>query len=456
MVSIAGRTSGCEAYLGLTIDDHSALREIMRYDMLVSCPPRFRFTVSFPAAGEVASVHTFRVQISDARTNYSVFLTHLRVGGEDNAIIATDSQDVIHVDRVVLASVPLNFIAVVSFVVIFVAAGVATLVCFECAKTKRNGVMSSNVKLAKKVDCGCCYSRRMSRCQYVVIVTLVVYKIIYAFVFTFTAFSAVLLLCLQGDGALLSRFGDIVANFTTLSLNASLGIEAFTDRERQRQESVAETMHAASEHYLDGLMIAMATQLEQATSRDRQHAMFDSKSSVGNMVSSQVAHLLDLYSQEIANFSGKYFEHLDRTTKPAFRKYQDALSSVYFDDWLTFPQGLFNGSESQTAAMEWVTEEEAISGSAEERFAKFLTINQAEDVLLWKKNFKNRYVFCNPFPALTVLSMKIIVRSGMFSHHSTISFIHVLFSYLYTCPFHLISFCTCVHLRLHVLVMSHL
>ena len=387
-VAVAGRTSGCPAYLGLTIDDHSDMREIMKYDMLVSCPPRFSFTVSFPAAGDEASVHTFRVQISDSRTNYSIFLTHLSVDRESNAIIATDSRDVIHVGGVRPASVPMYFIAVVTFVAVFVAAGVAILVCLECTRTKWNGVMSANAKSAEKVDCGCCYSRRMSRCQYVVIVTLVVYKIIYAFVFTFTAFSAVLLLCLRGDVAILSRFGDVVANFTTLSLNASLGIEAFTDRELQRQESVVETMHAASEHYLDGLMIATVTQLEQATSRDHWHAMFDSKSAVRNVVSLQVMHLLDLYSQEIANFSGKYFGHLDRTMKPAFRKYQDALSSVYFDDWFTFPQGLFNGSETQTE--EWVTEEEAIAASVEERFAKFLTITQAEDVLLWKKNFENR------------------------------------------------------------------
>ena len=421
-VAVAGRTSGCQAYLGLTIDDHSDMREIMKYDMLVSGPPRFSFTVSFPTAGDVSSVQTFRVQISDARTNYSIFLTHLRVSEEDNAIIATDSRDVINVGGVRPASVPMYFIAVVTFVAIFVAAGVTILVCFECTRTKWSGVMSSNTKSAEKVDCGCCYSRRMSRCQYVVIVTLVVYKIIYAFVFTFTAFSAVLLLCLRGDVAILSRFGDVVANFTTLSLNASLGIEAFTDRELQRQESVAEAMHAASEHYLDGLMIDVVTQLEQATSRDRWHAMFDSKSAVRNVVSSQVMHLLDLYSQEIANFSGKYFDHLDRTMKPAFRKYQDALSSVYFDDWFTFPQGLFNGSETQTE--EWVTEEEAIAASVEERFAKFLTITQAEDVLLWKKNFKKRYFFCNP---LHVLTVKIIVHSCMLSHHTTISFVHVLF-----------------------------
>ena len=399
-VAVPGRTSGCPAYLGLTIDDHLDMREIMKYDMLVSCPPRFSFTVSFPAAGDEASVHTFRVQISDARTNYSVFLTHLTVSEEDNAIIATDSRDVILVGGVRPASVPMYFIAVVTFVAIFVAAGVTILVCFECTRTKWNGVMSANAKSAEKVDCGCCYSRRMSRCQYVVIVTLVVYKIIYAFVFTFTAFSAVLLLCLRGDVAMLSRFGDVVANFTTLSLNASLGIEAFTDHELQRQESVVGAMHAASEHYLDGLMIATVTQLEQATSRDRWHAMFDSKSSVRNVVSTQVTHLLDLYSQEIANFSGKYFDHLDRTMKPAFRKYQDVLSSVYFDDWFTFPQGLFNGSETQTE--EWVTEEEAIAASVEERFAKFLTVTQAEDVLLWKENFKKRYVFCNPLPLLTI------------------------------------------------------
>ena len=398
-VAVAGRTSGCPAYLGLTIDDHSDMREIMKYDMLVSCPPRFSFTISIPTAGDVSSVQTFRVQISDARTNYSIFLTHLRVSEEDNAIIATDSRDVINVGGVRPASVPMYFIAVVTFVAIFVAAGVTILVCFECTRTKWSGVMSSNTKSAEKVDCGCCYSRRMSRCQYVVIVTLVVYKIIYAFVFTFTAFSAVLLLCLRGDVAILSRFGDVVANFTALSLNASLGIEAFTDHELQRQESAVETMHAASEHYLDGLMIVMATQLEQATSRDRWHAMFDSKSSVRNVVTSQSTHLLDLYSQEIANFSGKYFYHLDRTMKPAFRKYQDALRSVYSDDWLTFPQGLFNGSETQTE--EWVTEEEAIAASVEERFAKFLTVTQAEDVLLWKKNFKNRYdEFFYPFPTL--------------------------------------------------------
>lgn len=371
----------------------------MKYDLLVSCPPQFNFTLSFPTTGEEAPVHTFHVQITDSQRNHSIFLTHLTIGRQETVKSARNTRSMIHTqhnDGVIITTVPMYFIAVVTLVVVIVTAAVVILVYFECKRTKLNGCMSPNTKSAKnKTKCGCCYSKRLTRCQYAVIVALVVYKIMYTFVFTFTAFSAVLLLFLRGNDAIFGKFGDVVTNFAKLSLNASLSLETFSNHEMERQKNVTETMYAASEHYLDDLMITMATRMERRISGDSWHMIFDSESSVRNVVNSQVTDLLDLYSQEITNYTDRYFEHLDRITKPAFRKYRETLNSVYFIDWLTFPQVLFNGSEKQIdSQLEWATEIESKLATAEEKFAKFLKINEAEDVRMWKGNFKSRYVFC--------------------------------------------------------------
>ena len=394
-VSVTGQMSGCPAYLGVTISDQSDMEEIMKYDLLVSCPPRFNLTVVFPTTGEETSVHTFHVQITDSQRNHSIFLTHLTLSKEETVKSPRNIRSMLrthHNASNVFMSVPMYFIVIITLVVLVVTTGVIVLVYFECTRTKWNGSLSPSDKMPeKKAKQGCCRSSGLSRCQYAVIVTLVVYKIIYAFVFTFTAFSAVLLLYFRGNDTIIGKFGDVVADFARLSLNASLNLETFTSQELERQENMTETMYAASEHYLDGLMITMATRVEQAASQDNWHKIFDSESSVRNVVHSQVSELLDLYSNKITNYTVKYFKYLDRSTKPAFRKYRETLNSVYFIDWLTFSQALFNGSEKPTdSSMEWMTEIESKPLTAEEKFARFLKINEVEEVHMWKDIFKNR------------------------------------------------------------------
>lgn len=71
-----GVMSECPSYLGITINDRLQSEQLIDYDLVVFCPPRFSVTFWLPNWGQ-RSARTFDVQLRDSQRTHVVFLTRL-------------------------------------------------------------------------------------------------------------------------------------------------------------------------------------------------------------------------------------------------------------------------------------------------------------------------------------------------------------------------------------------
>jgi len=71
-----GVMSECPSYLGITINDRLQSEQLIDYDLVVFCPPRFGVTFWLPNWGQ-RSARTFDVQLRDSQRTHVVFLTRL-------------------------------------------------------------------------------------------------------------------------------------------------------------------------------------------------------------------------------------------------------------------------------------------------------------------------------------------------------------------------------------------
>ena len=76
MSDVVGRLSGCPGYVGLTVNSRQDSEQLLRYDLLVLCPPLFNATLKLPNWHQQTD-KTFDLEISDSQRTHLVFLTHL-------------------------------------------------------------------------------------------------------------------------------------------------------------------------------------------------------------------------------------------------------------------------------------------------------------------------------------------------------------------------------------------
>ena len=75
---IIGRLSGCPGYVGITVNSREDSEQLLRYDLLVVCPPLFNVTLKLPNWHQQTD-KTFDLQLTDAKRTHLVFLTHITI-----------------------------------------------------------------------------------------------------------------------------------------------------------------------------------------------------------------------------------------------------------------------------------------------------------------------------------------------------------------------------------------
>ena len=72
-ISFLGKMSNCPAYLGVTINNRANHEEVIRQDLLITCPVTFSVTFNAPNVGRKLS-RTFDLRLEDSVKTYQVCL----------------------------------------------------------------------------------------------------------------------------------------------------------------------------------------------------------------------------------------------------------------------------------------------------------------------------------------------------------------------------------------------
>ena len=231
-------------------------------------------------------------------------------------------------------------------------------------------------------------SRRLGRC---LCCSYVAFRIVYCLAFTFTSFYIFMLILIEADLATLSRVEALQAEKQNLTVALDLSAEQHGTNELTRQQELVTSMQNACNNYIGELFDSVAIRLDQIFSGElRRQIRSRSNSSIGAILHEKMLDRMRRYAADLEAFRLDYRDRVTTVLIPTTVGYRNYLELVYQNDWLNFPQRLFNesvGPEDQIANA--LRNECNFSGKAID-FANFLEIQEVHEVQFWSSQFWQR------------------------------------------------------------------
>ena len=366
--------TGCPGYLGITINDRLEQEELFHYDTVITCPQEFNITFNVPNWG-VKQDKTFDIVFDDAKKLYRVFLTNLlfedyagnnipmakQTGGDDVTVEMKDSW--FHVCLAIVCGMVLLLFGIYAYL----------------ERTRKSAIMKKksekfgHYEPKAKESSGCCHaSRKMSSGQFLFVILYVVFKIIYSLLFTFTVFSTLIIICLQGDIDQVGQVSVAQGRQYNKSRDYQRSIEAYMEDELQRQTKMVTNMQGACNQYMEDLMGSILKQIENATSEESINYFVREKDSITKNMKERFQQFLSDYGLELEEFKEKYEGNFNAGIKTALSKHKKYLNKIYDNGWFQFPQILYNTTRVMDALPETKKAVERELSGDEVDFAKFL------------------------------------------------------------------------------------
>ena len=383
----------CPAFLRITINNRLDLEEIFRHDLLILCPAKFNVTFRVPNWGQHPD-KTFDVHFEDSQRTYDIYLTHMLFEQQHVAVTTT--------------AVPhgrLPETSSVVFAVALAAVGSFFLVCLflyfnvqtsRLVAKKPHGRQSaqSMYSSCKQVETnGRTYAtsslKRFNHRRNMLIAVYVLMRFAYSLIFTFTVFFSLLMLFLWPDCTQLSAAGNFQQQLFNKSVSVAADVDRYSRSEMLAQTRLMNSMQRACGHYIDDLIQSLARQMETLLFRQRSPDAFRTQSTVSRLIQTRMKTLTKEYESKVTNFTRAYKAHVDDKVMPVFARYKKYLQNLLQNDWLTFPQRLFNQSAS-SGKRQQLHAGMAFSGTAVD-FASFLEMEEVERIQVMPDRFWHRY-----------------------------------------------------------------
>jgi len=386
--------TGCPAFLRITINNRLDLEELFRHDLLILCPATFNVTFRIPNWGQQPD-KTFDVLFEDSMGSYNVYLTHMLFEQQHVAV---------ETEPVPLGRLPVTS-GVVFGVVLVVMGGflLACLLFYVSVQTSRPKVKKPRSRqLAHAVYASCdqvdangTYTttslKQIHHRRNVLIAIYLIVRFVYSLVFTFTVFFALMMLFLRPDCTRVANLGKFQQQLYNKSISVAADMNRYSRSEMLSQTELMNNMQHACSHYIDDLIQALARQMEALMQHQRLPDAFRNQSTLSNLMQTRVRNLMQEYMLKVENFTRVYKSHVDGNVMPAFTRYKKYLRRVLRNDWLSFPQRLFNLSSSTGMRRQRLHAGLPLSGTAVD-FGAFLEIEEVDIIQVIPVRFWQRCV----------------------------------------------------------------
>ena len=355
--------------------------QLFHYDNLIFCPANFSFVFNVVNRGRYPD-KTFQVILQDVAKSHVVYLTHMLF--ESNYYTLTTEQREewfsiqnpwLHIAVVVTTISLILFILNITYAYLEYTK-IKALFSKKAEKYYQRAAVDSEAeqqKLAAK-------KQKLSRKKYMFIIAYITFRVFYSILFTFTVILALLGLVLQSDVMQLSGIQEFQKRKYNESKTISQEIEKHGQDELLRQAELVTNMQGACNNYIEELFDSMLFQVDNITLNSRHHQMFSQSTSISSLLQHWFQEKVSRYLMKVEKFGQEYQANYSRNLDPAFNNYKKYLTQIYENQWLQFPQLLFNRSH-YAAKRDGVFRNGTVSGLSYD-FGAFLPIEEVEVVQL--------------------------------------------------------------------------
>lgn len=386
--------SGVPAYLGITINNREDLEELFLQDLLILDQPDFNVTFKVPNWGQRPD-KTFDIHLEDSKKSYDIYLTHLlfeqqSVKRPPAAITASPPVKASFAVLGVVSAVTASLLLILVAFFVYTESGKSKVAYAQVQQQMVKNVYPQTARASSPGrDSSCMSTSHLNQGQIVFIGMYIVLRLVYSLIFTFTVFFAILFLLIDSDLSQFSSLGKYQREKLNHSLTVSAAIHNYSESELERQATLITSMQGACSYYIEELFISTRGQMENLTANQRFLDMYGDQSSISYLMQQRFRdHIVD-YHANIANFSGEYEKTVSQAIQPYLIQYKRYLKELWLDDWVSFPQRLFNQSTFSTFRPKVLREGTELTG-LDVDFAAFLQVEEIEEVQLWSVQYWER------------------------------------------------------------------
>ena len=365
----------------MVITDLTEQEELFNYDTLIFCPNNFSLVFHIPNRGRQAE-RTFDIHFTDSSKSYHVYLTHMLFETpfiQKEKHNQRDSSNLEH---------PWLIIAVVvtsaAFLLFFLNLTYAHLEYTKLIALQKNKhIPNERTAISNRT-----HASKLSKKQYVFVVSYVGFRVLYSIFFTFTVFFGILGLVLQNNVLQLSGIQEFQKRKYNETRSLALEIEKYGQDELLRQAELVTNMQGACSNYIEELFEAMLQQVDNITLQLHHTQMYSEASSITSLMNSWYQSKASHYQQQMDTFTKSYRTNFSRDVKPSLRAYHRYLDAIYKNAWFQFPQLLFNNSH--LASTHHSRGSSPYLNGLHVNFGSFLHVEEIEDVQIWSTQFWQR------------------------------------------------------------------
>lgn len=384
----------CPGYISVTINDFLEQEELFNYDLVVPCPRDFQAMFSIPTWG-VRQDKTFELILFDAKKTFRIFFTYF---WKDLSIVSLDEN---------IREAKLEFIQslfpVVTLLILFLVVGFCCIlkVSLETAKVTLRSTLSVNFhspvppdKATEKYPKAKPLSHLVKHWLHPGYVILIVIRVLYSFMFTFTAFSVVIKLCLPNCSDSLVTFVKCQDFYVDQSLFMSAAAEDYYRAELTRQAKLARLTWRACDAYIEELIEMLFFKIQEVRKAEILKILTSSGISFTTVFGSSLNQSLFFYRDRLRELFHEYQRSTEKQFQPAIRHYKEYIDLLYGNSWFVFPQILFNRSSapfsSEPTAEEFPRGLAAVRLREKVTFAEFLGVHRVESTQLLNRFLHRR------------------------------------------------------------------
>ncbi|CAH1781765.1 unnamed protein product [Owenia fusiformis] len=396
-ITIEGEMSGCPGYLGVVVNDGNYIIELLKYDVIIDCPADFTLHITVPFT-PIRMDKLFEIQLTDPVKTYSIFLTsvHFR-DGHVYPGISIDTKEEVNVrppwSAAIMITIATSFVLVTLLVI---------YLCIQCAVANQQSKPLFEFRAAneneEKDEVDFSESGTKRNKKRATIITLYVFiQILYSFLFTFTALSAILLLTVRTDKHSLEQLQKKQFNNHEKSRKIATEINLYKGNEIDRQEMLAHNMFTGCNNYVQNLTEHINVAMKNFISENHQLLSNDSKS-VSAYMEKLINFGLKKYDMDLADYMTGYNKSIIENFDPVFIAFRAFMEKIYKTSWLDFPRRYYNITKTT-----WrVFNDDAIWWYNYTDWMEFLDEGIAEDIMNHQTEFNLR--FQQDYPTVNTIS----------------------------------------------------
>ena len=359
--------SDCPSYLGITINDRLQAEELIKYDLVVFCPPQFDVTFRLPNFGQ-RSTKTFDVHLRDSQRTHVVFLTHLLLdAAAEQSTLTTNTHVDDHVDR----ELPTVFAAVAG--VTLTVDLVIIAVCNVCMTGMPSAAFVSGARRK--------HGRPCRVCAYVTV------RVVYSIAVSFATVVLTLSILVHSDVQLLST---VRGRLSAVSSDASIDcIDRVAGDEALRLDRDASARHYACTDYVNQLYAVALQRVARVRSNSSQCI---GGSSSGALERLEIA--IKQYDTVTHSAIDDYNHRVSATMSMLTSVQTRHLAKLYNSDWSDFAVKLFNSSNRDNIGVGHLqslpNDIAAALSRPEVDFASFFGVRIVSETKTWLHQFWHR------------------------------------------------------------------